>query len=146
MKGGIALFGILGSALFKSALPLRAMGGRRGEKEAADQQHHDRGTDQEADDRIGEGEAEPDPDHAGDHGQGGEPVGAGMDAVGDQGRGADPAAHSDPVDRDGLVAGEPDQPGGQHPAQVGDRLRLDEPADRLHPGHHRGDRDHGHDE
>ena len=44
-------------------------------------------------------------------GQGGEPVGACVQPVGDQGRGPDPGADPDPVDRDQLVAGEPDQPG-----------------------------------
>ena len=37
----------------------------------ADQQHHDRGADEQADDRVGEGEAEPYADHAGHDDQGG---------------------------------------------------------------------------
>ena len=77
------------------------------------------------------------PDHAEYHGQRGEPVGAGVHAVGDQRRGADPAADPDPVDGDQLVAGEPDQRRRQHPAQICQRLRLEEPADRLIAGQHR---------
>ena len=48
-----------------------------------------------------------------------------MHAVGDQRRGADPAADPDPVDGDQLVAGEPDQRRGKHPAQICQRLRLE---------------------
>ena len=65
--------------------------------------------DQQADDRVGQRETGQHADRAEHHGQRGEPVGAGVQAVGDQRRGADPAADPDPVDGDQLVAGEPDQ-------------------------------------
>jgi hypothetical protein len=77
----------------------------------APQQDEYHGADQHADDRIGQRETGPRPDHAEHHCQRGEPVGAGMHAVGDQRRRVDLATDPDPVDGDQLVADEPDQPG-----------------------------------
>jgi hypothetical protein len=61
----------------------------------------------------------PDADHSEYDVEGGEAVGAGMDAVGD---GSDPAPGPDPVERDEFVAGEPDGAGRHHPAEPGQWL------------------------
>ena len=103
----------------------------------------DRHGDEQADDGVGEREPGEHADGAERHGQRGEPVGAGVQAVGDQRGGPDRAADPDPVDGDELVAGEADDAGGEDdPAEVGDRLRVDQAADRLLAGHDGGQGDH----
>ena len=47
---------------------------------------------------------------------------------------------------DSLVSGEADQPGRHHPAQVLERLRVDQPVHGLPAGHHCRERHHPHDE
>ena len=61
---------------------------------------------------------------AGDDGQRGEAVGAGVLAVGDQGRRSDPAPDADAINGNQLVAGETDEPGGDEYADIGHRLRA----------------------
>jgi hypothetical protein len=75
------------------------------------EQHDDRAGNDDADDRVGEREAEYDADGAKNNGEGSEPVEACMDAVCDEGGGANPLADPDPVDGDDLVARETDQAG-----------------------------------
>jgi hypothetical protein len=58
---------------------------------------HDGSGDGQPDDRVGPGPAERCPARPGQHGQRGEPVGAGVPAVGDQRRRPDPAPGPDPV-------------------------------------------------
>ena len=87
--------------------------------------------DEQPDDGVGEREAKRDTASTEQHGQRGEAVGAGVQAVGDQGGRADLAADADAVDRDEFVADEPDEPGRGDPADVLDRDGVDEPAHRL---------------
>lgn len=94
--------------------------------------------DQQADQGIGEGETSPDADHSERDGEGGEAVGAGMDAVGDEGGGSDPAAGPDSVERDEYVACEPDEAGRQDPAEPGKWLGSKEMADGFVTGEDRG--------
>ena len=63
----------------------------------AAQHEQDRDGDEDPDDRVGEREPQQHPDGAGHDGQGGEAVGAGVQAVGDQGRGADLASEANAV-------------------------------------------------
>ena len=93
---------------------------------------------------IGSASGKPERDTAGaeQHGQRGEAVGAGVQPVGDQRGRADPAADADAVERDEFVADEADEAGGGDPADVLDRRRVDQPADRLVAGDDRGQRDH----
>jgi hypothetical protein len=112
----------------------------------ADEQDHDRGGDDQPDDRIGQRKPGQDTDPAEHHGERGESVGAGVDAIGDQRRRPDPPAGTDPVDGDDLVAEEPDHSRGDHPAQVIQWTRIDQPIDGL-PGRDDGrQRDHEDDE
>ncbi len=69
-----------------------------------------------------------------------------MQAVGDKGRRTDRPADPDPVDRDQLVAGEPDDAGSDHDTDVVDLLRVEQPPYGLDAGHHCGHRDHDDDE
>ena len=62
-------------------------------------------------------------------------VRTGVVPVGDQGRGADPRADADPVDRDPLVAGEPDQAGDDHPGEGVDALGVAQPCECLQSGY-----------
>ena len=63
-------------------------------------------------------------------------------------RAAEPIRPADPdaVDGHGLVAGEADQAGDQHPPEVVQRLRVEQPVDRLPGGNDRRQRDDGDDE
>ena len=81
-----------------------------------------------------------------DDGQRGEAVGAGVQAVGDERGGADASADADAVERDELVAGEPDQACGDEDADVGDGLGVEQAADRLVSGDEGRQRDHRDDE
>ena len=58
-----------------------------------------------------------------------------MQAIGDQGGRADLTPDRDAVARNQLVAEEADDPGGGHPPEVVDRLRVGEPAYGLVGGH-----------
>ena len=87
--------------------------------------------DEQADDGVGEREAQRDTAGAEQHGQRGESVGAGVQPVGDQRGRADAATDADAVERDEFVADEPDQTGRGDPADVFDRDGVDQPADRF---------------
>ena len=87
------------------------------------QHRQDRDGDEQADDRVGQREAQRDAAGAEQHGQRGESVGAGVQAVGDQRGRADLAADADAVERDEFVADEADEPGRGDPAEVLDRRR-----------------------
>ena len=100
------------------------------------QHGEDRDGDEQSDDGVGEREAERDAAGAEKHGQRGESVGAGVQAVGDEGGRADAAADADAVERDEFVADESDQPGGGDPAEMLDRRRGGSGDD----GFDRGDR------
>ncbi len=89
------------------------------------------------DQRVCQGEAQCDPGRADNHGEGGEAVGACVDAVGDQGCGSDGASYSDAVDRDELVPDEPDEAGNRDPTEMLDRGGVHQPADPLPAGEHR---------
>lgn len=101
--------------------------------DGADEEDEDRGGDDQPDDRVSQREAEQASDSTGNDGEGGEAVGAGVDAVRDQRGGPDALSDADPVHGDDLVTEEPDDPGSDHPADVGERLRVEEAVDGL-PG------------
>jgi hypothetical protein len=105
----------------------------------------DGGRDGQPDHGVGPGPAERHPARPGQHGQRGEPVGAGVPAVGDQRGGADPAPGPDPVAGHQLVAREAEDGRDGHGGQVGDRPRVRQPLDGGEGGHRAGDRDHGDD-
>ncbi len=69
-----------------------------------------------------------------------------MEPVSDQCCRTDLAPDADPVDRHRLVADEADHPGCEHPADVGDLARVEEPPERLVAGDGGGEGDHGDDE
>ena len=100
----------------------------------------------DADEGVGEREPGEYAEGAEDDGQRGEAVGAGVQAVGDERRGADASSDADAVERDELVAGEPDQSCGDEDADVGDGFGVEEAADRLVSGDDGRQRDHGDDE
>jgi len=75
------------------------------------EQDDDRGRDNDADDGVGQREAEHDTHGAEDDGKGGEPVQAGVNTVGDEGGGADLLSDADAIDGDDFVACEADQSG-----------------------------------
>ena len=80
------------------------------------------------------------------HGQAGQPVGAGVVAVRDQRRAVDLPADPDAEHGDRLVAEEADDAGGGDPAELRDRLRMDQPVDRLVAGDERAEQDDQHDQ
>lgn len=84
--------------------------------------------DEYSDDGIGQRKAQCDTASAEKYCQGGESVGAGVEAVGNQGGRADTAADTDAVDSDQFVADEPDETGGSDPADVLDGDRVEEPT------------------
>ena len=79
--------------------------------------------DEQADERVCEGPAGEHAEGAGDDGEGGEPVGAGVEAVGDEGGRPDLVAYPDAVHGDELVAEKADDAGGEDPADVADLPR-----------------------
>jgi hypothetical protein len=102
----------------------------------------DRHRDEQADDRVGPGPADRHPARSDEHGQRGIPIGAGVQAVGDQRRGANPAPGPDPVAGHYLVAGEPERSRHRDRAQVGHRVRVQQPADRDERRRGGGQQDH----
>src|ERR1700761_1449762 len=110
---------------------------------AGGRSHHgqDGDRDEQADDGVGLPPAQGDAARAGQAGQGGEAVGAGVRPVGDEGARADLAAGADPVAGDPLVAEEPDQRGDGHGDQVSDLLGVDQPVDGGPGGGHGRGRD-----
>ena len=97
----------------------------------ADKHGEDRDGDAERDDWVGAFEPGPGAERADDDGEGGESVGAGVMPVGlERGR-ADAPPDPDAVEGDELVPGEPDDAGGEQPADVVEWPRVDEPVDRL---------------
>ena len=105
----------------------------------------DRG-DEEPDERVRERVAGGDAERPSDDRERGQPVGPGVVPVGDERGRADRAADPDPVERDGLVADEADEPGGEDDRDVRHRLGVDEPADGLVGGEDRRRGDHQEDE
>src|ERR1022692_476613 len=102
------------------------------------QDGQDRHGDDKPDNRVSPVPAQRDATRAEQHGQGSQPVGAGVQPVGDQRRGADLAAGPDPVAGYQLVASEPDQRRGGDRDQVRHFTRVHQPADRLVGGQRRG--------
>jgi hypothetical protein len=94
---------------------------------------------------VGPGPAERHPARPGQHGQRGEPVGAGVPAVGHQRSGADPASGPDPVAGHQFVAREAENGRDGHGGQVADRPRVRQPLDGGERGHRAGDQDQGDD-
>jgi hypothetical protein len=84
------------------------------------QDGEDGDSDEETDDGVGPAPADRNAACAGQHGQGGQSVGAGVEPVRDQGGGADLPFGADPVPCDQLVAGEPEHGRGGHGGEVGD--------------------------
>ena len=104
-----------------------------------DSQDHQR--DHEPDDRVGERRAQRDETCAGKHAEADEAVGAGMVPVRDQRRAVESPACSRPDLGCELVAGEADHAGRCQPPEVRERVRVDEPEDRLDERHDRADED-----
>ena len=78
---------------------------------------------------------------AGDHGQGDEPVDAGVVSVGDQRGAVESPAGSEPDLGGDLVADEADHAGGREHPQVGERLGVQEALDRFVEGDAGGEED-----
>ena len=108
--------------------------------------HQDGHRDEQAHHRVGPAPADRHPARPGQHRQRGKPVGPGVQAVGDQRRRADPAAGPDPVAGDQFVAGEAEGGRDRDGGQVGDRVRVQQPADGGERGRSRGEHDNGHDD
>src|SRR5215217_8794309 len=83
--------------------------------------------DSEADQRVGDLEADGDGGGAGDDGEADVGVGAGVGAVGDQGGTVKAATSAGTNERGDPVAGEPDRSGQRKCTEVRDVLRMDEP-------------------
>src|SRR5829696_8800986 len=110
-------------------------------------QHAENGHgDDQADHRVGPAPANGNSAGAQQHGQAGEAVGAGVQAVGYQRGGADPAADPNAVAGHQLVAEKADQAGAGDGPQVGDVARMQQPVDGLIGGQTSRQRDHGDDE
>lgn len=105
----------------------------------------DRG-DREADQRVGDRQADRDDRRRGDHGEADVGVGARVVAVGDQGRAVEAVAGAGADARCDPIAREADQPRGGQGEQVRRGLRMDQPRDRLDPGDAGGEEDHPDDE
>jgi hypothetical protein len=106
----------------------------------------DDGGDREADQRVGDGEAEGDRGGAGDDGEADVGVRAGVVAVGDEG-GAVEATAGGGADAGGEgVAGPAEQAGGGEGDEVVDLLGVDQSPHRLDPGDAGGDEDRQDDE
>ena len=102
---------------------------------------HNQACDQQADERIGEWESEPDPGGATEDGQARQPVRAGVVSVGDQGRAVDLLADANPEERHKFVPQKPDHGRGGDRAQILDRLRLQHPPDGLDSCDHGAEQD-----
>jgi hypothetical protein len=109
------------------------------------QHRQDRHGDEQADDRVGPVPADRDAARPEEHGQRGQPVGAGVQAVGDQRRRADPPAGANAVPGRQLVACEADQRRGGDRGQVGHGPGVQQPAERRVSGQRRRRRDGQHD-
>ena len=108
-----------------------------------DAQDHD--GDREADQRVGDRDADRDHRGAGDHGERDICVCAGVRAVGDQRGAVEPAAGAGADDRGDPVAGEADRAGCAERAELVDVLGVEEAVDRLVAGDACGDEDRGND-
>ena len=86
---------------------------------------------EEADDRVGAVEAEGDEHGACDDAEGDEPVRAGVVAVGRERGAVETPRTAQPHLSGDLVADEADQAGRRENPEVGERLRVDQPLDRL---------------
>jgi len=91
----------------------------------------DRHGDEQADDRVGQGETGPHPKRANQDGQGREAIGPGVLAVSHERCRTDLLAFTDAELGDRFVADEADQRRCHHPAQVVQRLGMDELAVAL---------------
>jgi hypothetical protein len=111
------------------------------------QHRRDGDGDEQADDRVGPVPADRDAARPDQHGQRGQPVGAGMQAVGDQRRRADLAPGANPVPGRQLVAREADERRDGDHGQIGHVPGVQQPAERRVGGQRRGggDRQHDHD-
>jgi hypothetical protein len=109
------------------------------------QHRQDGDGDEQADDRVGPVPADRDAARPHQHGQRGQPVGAGVQAVGDQRRRADLPASADPVPGRQLVAREADERRDGDRGQIGYVPRVQQPAERRVGGQRRGRRDGQHD-
>ena len=97
-----------------------------------DPENRDR--DQQPDEWIGKRETEPHTDRPEHHREARQSVDAGVIAVGDERGAVDLAPDPDAEDGDRLVAGEAGDARRRHPAEMRDRLRMDQPVDRLPAG------------
>lgn len=87
--------------------------------------------DREADERVAELEAERHDYRAADDSEGDESIGACVVSVGDKCRAAEALAGAEADQCGDLVADESDRAGGGECAEVGERLWVDQPLDRL---------------
>jgi len=87
--------------------------------------------DREPDQRVAELEAERHDDRAADDSERDESIGACVVAVGDKCRAAEALAGAEADQGGDLVADESDRAGGGECAEVGERLWVDQPLDRL---------------
>ncbi len=87
--------------------------------------------DEQANDRVGEGEAGPHAYRPDDNGKARQPVGACMVAVGNQRCALDFAADADAKNRHHFVAEKTDDTSNAHPEQLRNRLRVNQAVDRL---------------
>jgi hypothetical protein len=101
------------------------------------QHGQDRRRDDQADRRVGPVPAGRQAGHAQEHGQRGEPVGPGVQAVRDQGGRADSPANPDAVPGHQLVSGEADTRRDRHGGQVAHRPRMGQPVNRCIGGQRR---------
>jgi hypothetical protein len=101
--------------------------------------------DEQADDRVGPVPADRDAARPDEHGQRGQPVGAGMQAVRDQRGRADLPSGPDPIPGRHLVAREADERRDGDRNQVRHVPGVQQPVERLVGGQRRGRRDRRHD-
>ena len=109
------------------------------------QHRQDGDGDEQADDRVGPVPADRDSARPDQHGQRGQPVGAGVQAVGDQRRRADLPPGANPVPGRQLVAREADERRDGDRGQIGHVPGVQQPAERRVGGQRRGRRDGQHD-
>ena len=109
------------------------------------QHRQDGDGDEQADDRVGPVPADRDAARPDEHGQRGQPVGAGVQAVGDQRGRADPPSGADAIPGRQLVAREADERRHGDRNQVRHGPGMQQPAERRVGGQRRGRRDRHHD-